>query len=81
MTVQALEALRGSRSGFSKVTGSVSDFDLGLFWEFGDLRSHRLSQTLTSPRGHWVESSIDWSCLKGENESLVYTYGTSNTGM
>ena len=51
MTVQALEALRASRtSGFSKVIGSVSDFDLGLLCEFGDLRSRRG----VPPRGHWV---------------------------
>ena len=75
MTVQALEALRASRtSGFSKVIGSVSDFDLGLLCEFGDLRSRR---GVPPSRGHKgsMESSIDWSCLyKGENNSLVYTY-------
>ena len=71
MTVQALEALRGSRtSGFSKIIGSVSDFDLGLFCEFGDLRSRTevfLNQGVTG-----------WNCqyslvvVKGGNNSLVY---------
>ena len=65
-TVQALEALRASRtSGFSKVIGSVSDFDLGLLCEFGDLRSRR---GVPPSRGHKgsMESSIDWSCLSAD---------------